>query len=355
MNRLFRHTAIMVLAGALLLTGCAYDDAVRDMREHRNGSDSLAIEFNNGFIDNPVITRAVTLLSDHSNTMGVWGWQTTPDGAVERLFLNQEVTFNRLLGKWTYSPVKYWESHSNYRFCAYAPHDGGVDGTATIDPETLAISIKGVTLNGDNTIKDTGVYEAPANFSGVDDVDWMIDRSVQSIAGTYRNEVAFNMQHILSKLCVKVGRSSTFASDTVVRVVIDSIKIDDFIRQGNFTSNMTGTPYDISEWTPVDTLPRYSMRSVPGLSLPDTAIYVIESLFIPHTARTDQRVRVWYSIGNEGGFITRFHCVFNLSDMFSTFLPGRNYMITFTVSPDVITFDSGVSGWENQNLSSTIY
>ena len=353
MNRLFRHMAIMVLAGATLLTGCAYDDTVRDMREHRSGSDSLAIEFNNGFIDNPVITRAVTLLSDHSNTMGVWGWQTTPDGAVERLFLNQEVTFNRLQGKWNYSPVKYWESHSNYRFCAYAPHDGGVDGTATIDPTTLAISIKGVTLNGCNTI-DTAVVEAPANFSTVQDVDWMIDRSVQNIAGTYRNEVAFNMQHILSKLCVKVGRSSTFASDTVIRVVIDSIKIDDFISQGNFAANTTGTPLDISEWTLVDTLPRYSMRSTPELSIPDSAVYVIESLLLPHHTRTDQTIRIWYSIGNEGGYINRFRSTFRLSEIFSTFLPGRNYQITFTVGPDVVTFDSGVSGWENQNMSSII-
>ena len=229
----FLHMVMMLLAVSIL-SGCTYNDAIKDLRS-QNADKSYPIAFTNGVIDNPVRTRAVTLLSDHMNTMGVWGWQNTPESVVERLFLNQEVTFNDQLGKWVYSPVKYWDIHSDYRFYAYAPHASSVAGaTASIDETTGAISINGVTLKGCNTIT-TGLTQLPANFSGVDDVDWMLDRTGQSLKGLYRSEVAFNMQHILSKLCVRIHRSAGFLPDSVIAMKLDSIRIGDFISQGNFT------------------------------------------------------------------------------------------------------------------------
>ena len=149
-NITFLHMVMMLLAVSIL-SGCTYNDAIKDLSSHKT-DESYPIAFTNGVIDNPVRTRAVTLLSDHMNTMGVWGWQNTPESVVERLFLNQEVTFNNLLGKWVYSPLKYWDLYSDYRFYAYAPHAGSVPGvTASINQTTGAISINGVTLKGCNT------------------------------------------------------------------------------------------------------------------------------------------------------------------------------------------------------------
>lgn len=356
MNRLFRHTAMLILAGALL-TGCVYDDTVRDVLDNNSGSESLAIAFNDGFIDNPVRTKAVDLplLSHHMNTMGVWGWQSTPIETVECLFRNQEVTFNSSLGKWTYSPVKYWENNSTYKFCAYAPHANSVPGaTATIDPATMRISISGVTLNGSNTLS-TAAGETPANFAGVEDVDWMIDRNVQSMSGMQHNIVSFNMQHILSKLCIRVERSSAFLSESEVAVTIDSITIGNFIRQGDFTATSNSTPeLQATEWTPVDTLPRYTMCSAKNVSVPDTAVYVMESLLIPQTANPGQIIQIRYKIGNPGGFINEFNATFRLDEKFDRFLPGCNYIITFKIGPDVITFDGGQSGWEDKRISKNI-
>lgn len=356
MNRLFRHTAMLILAGALL-TGCVYDDTVRDVLDNNSGSESLAIAFNDGFIDNPVRTKAVDLplLSHHMNTMGVWGWQSTPIETVECLFRNQEVTFNSSLGKWTYSPVKYWENNSTYKFCAYAPHANSVPGaTATIDPATMRISISGVTLNGSNTLS-TAAGETPANFAGVEDVDWMIDRNVQSMSGMQHNIVSFNMQHILSKLCIRVERSSAFLSESEVAVTIDSITIGNFIRQGDFTATSNSTPeLQATEWTPVDTLPRYTMCSAKNVSVPDTAVYVMESLLIPQTANPGQIIQIRYKIGNPGGFINEFNATFRLDEKFDRFLPGCNYIITFKIGPDVITFDGGQSGWEDKKTSKYI-
>lgn len=357
MNRLFRHITQLGMLGIILtVAGCAYDDAVRGLREQPAYGEGLAIAFSNGVIDNPVRirTRAVTLLSDHSNTMGVWGWQTTPEGVTERLFLNQQVTFSAPQAKWTYSPVKYWEAKSTYQFCAYAPHSSTTPGvTVNINSQNHAISIMGVTLQGSNTI-DSGVPAPPSNFSQVDDVDWMIDRSGQSMAGIYRNEVMFNMQHILSKLCIRVRRSDTFMPDSVMSVTIDSIKIGSFISQGNFTQAMTDSAQALAaEWTPIDTLPRYSVTSAKNVSVPDSAVYVLESLLIPQRINDSQYIRIWYNIGNDGGYINYMDNIYSLNALFDALKTGKNYVITVNIGPDPITFDAKVQDWEYQNEQTT--
>ena len=352
MNRLFKHIAKLLLAGIILtVAGCAYDDTVRELREQPTDSEGLAIEFSNGIIDNPVIhTRAVTLLSEHTNSMGVWGWQTTPQGVTECLFLNQDVAFSAPQAKWTYTPVKFWETHSSYRFYAYAPHTDSVSGvTATIDNTTHAISLIGVTLQGDNTI-DSGVPEPPANFSRVTDTDWMIDRTGQSMAGIYRNEVVFNMQHILSKLCIRVRRSATFLPDSVVSMTIDSIKLGSFVCQGDFVQTLEDTPEALeAEWTPIDTLPRYGLTSAKHVSVPDSTVYLLESLLIPQRVENSQYIRVWYSIGNAGGFINRMNYRCSLKSLIGRFEAGKNYVITVTIGPDPIKFDAGVQEWSSHN------
>ena len=348
MNRLFRHIAMIILAGAIL-AGCAYDDAVKDLREQDNYSASLAIEFNNGLIDKP-LTRAASLLSDYSGTMGVWGWQKPDQYDEERLFQNQEIAFDTTLGKWIYSPVKYWESHSSYRFYAYAPHSGSVPGvTAAIDSATHAISINGITLQGCNTLV-AGAPEAPANFAQVDDVDWMLDRVGQSHTGITHSEVMFNMQHILAKLCVRVSRSNYFQADSVVTVTVDSLKINGFVSQGDFTQSFDSLSIVRSqEWTLVDTMPRYTLNSAHNVSIPDSAQYILESLLVPQHTEDSQSVHIWYSIGNEGGYINHFHYVFRLDQAFGRFDTGCNYILSIVLGPDVITFDSGVSSWDNDS------
>ena len=352
MNRLFRHTAILILTG-LFLTGCVYENTVRDVSDYRTDGEGLAIAFNDGFVDNPIRTKAVDLplLSSHMNSMGVWGWQKTPAESVECLFLNKEVTFNSTLGRWTYSPVKYWDNSSTYKFCAYAPHASSAPGvTASIDESTMSISLTGVTLNGSNTIS-TATGKTPANFADVDDIDWMVDRGVQSMAGMYHNQVSFNMQHILSKLCVRVLRSDAFLSESEMNITIDSITIGKFVRQGNFQASSSTDPALLAtEWTPVDTLPRYTMCSARNVSVPDTAVYVMESLLIPQPANENHIIQIRYKIGNPGGFINEFNATFRLDEKFDTFLPGHNYIITLLINPETITFDGGQSGWEDQTI-----
>ena len=360
MNRLFGHIAKLMLAGAILtVTGCAYDDTVRNLREQPADSESLVISFSNGIIDSPVPmhTRAVTMLSDHMETMGVWGWQTTSEGVTECLFLNQQVAFSASLAKWTYSPVKYWDTKSTYRFYAYAPHAGSVPGvTAAINPDNHhAISLTGVSLQGSNTI-DSGVPAPPANFGKVTDTDWMLDRTGQSMAGVNHSEVIFNMQHILSKICVRVRRSTSFLPDSIMSISIDSLMLGSFISQGNFAQNMENSSLTLAqEWTPVDTLPRYTVTSAKYVSIPDSAVYVLESLLIPQPVSTGQYIRVWYNIGNKGGFINHMDNIFSLDELFSGFETGKNYVITVTIGPDPIRFDAGVQDWTNNSSEQSAF
>ena len=354
MNRLFGIIAKLMLTGIILtVASCAYDDTVRELRNQPADDESLAIAFSNGIIDNPVpTTKALALLSDHMESMGVWGWQTTQEGATERLFINQNVTFSATLGKWTYSPLKYWDSKSSYRFYAYAPHSGSVPGvTASINPDNNAISIKGVTLQGSNTI-DSGVPAPPANVGKVADVDWMLDRTGQSMQGVTRNEVTFNMQHILSKICVRVRRSSTFLPDSIVSISIDSLKIGNFISQGDFVQTLEDASQVLApEWATVDTLPRYTVTSAKHVSIPDSAVFVLESLLIPQSVTGSQYIRVWYNIGNSGGYISHMDNIFSLDELFGKFEAGKSYVITVIIGPDPIRFDAGVQDWTDNSTN----
>jgi len=340
-----------MLAGLILTVGsCAYDESVREMRNQPQDNECLVIAFSNGIIDSPIPmhTRALTLLSDHMETMGVWGWQTTQEGVTERLFLNQEVTFSTSLAKWTYSPLKYWDIKSTYKFYAYAPHSGSAAGvTATINPDNHAISLKGVTLQGSNTI-DSGVPAPPANFGKVADQDWMLDRTGQSMAGVNRSEVIFNMEHILSKLSIRVRRSYLLP-DSIVSIKLDSIKIGSFISQGDFVQTLEDASQILApEWTPVDTLPRYTVTSAKHVSIPDSAVYVLESLLIPQYTSDSQDICVWYNTSNSAGTVKYIEKK-SIKDLFTGFETGKSYVITVTIGPDPIRFDAGVQDWTNNS------
>ena len=354
MNRLKRHTAMMILAGAALLAGCAYDDTTRALREYGAGSDSLAIEFGNGLIDNPVTTKGVTLLSDHSSTMGVWGWQTK-DGNVGCLFRNQEVTFNTHLGDWTYSPMKYWDTRSSYKFYAYAPHAASAPGaTVSIDDETGRISISGVTLKGSNTMADSAQARPQGNFGHVDDIDWMIDRTGQTVpVRQIHSKVIFNLQHTLVKFNVMIKARGDI-TESNAQLIIDSLSVGSFLSKGDFVqildhSPVAGSEADdtIAEWTVHAASPRYRLQSTRGVQLTADELCIIESLLLPQDV-ADQTVQIHYTLRSENGRAERFFYRFNLNEAFSTLKYAHNYTLYIGIGLNVITFDSGTTQWVNE-------
>jgi len=353
-----RHTMIWLATAMMLMTGCQYDGVVADIQTEDAGSDTLAISFGDGVIDALLRTKAVTLLSDHTYTMGVWGWQTSKSGKVGRLFLNQEVTFNPELGRWTYSPQKYWDAGSSYRFYAYAPHStkaGNV--TVSIDQETGFISLAGVTLKGSNTMDTLAQPKPTGKFGSEDDIDWLIDRAGKIIPKEQiHGRVTFNLQHILAKFNVMVNTNKSFGSTGML--TLDSIVIGQFHRKADFTQQLNHTPsileeadQAVTEWV-IDTQSEpYSICSTKNLTVTEDDLCVIESLLVPQEITDSQTVQICYSIHPESGQTNRFVFTLNLNEAFGSIECSNNYTLHINLGPDIITFDAGTDVWNNEPAS----
>ena len=353
-----RHRVLGWMAAAMLLTGCQY--SIVNLREDVEPNDSLAISFGNGVIDNPIRTRSVSLLSQHTNTMGVWGWQTTQGGEVVCQFNNKEVTYDPVRALWTYSPARYWDKGSSYRFYAYAPHANSVsDASVSINDQTGFISIKNVILTGCNTM-DTVAQPVPSgSFYGVDDTDWLIDRSGQMVPKEkVHSRVTFNMQHILAKFNVMVVAHPDIVSSGSTNVVVDSLSIGQFVGKGSFTQKLSHTPVvgveaddTVREWITDSTYPRYTLQGTRGANVTMAGCCVVESLVLPQPITEQMQLRLRYSINSVGGHSEHFTYLLRLDNAFSEFRCSNNYTLTLIIGSenDVITFDSGSTLWDSEN------
>lgn len=360
MKSFVRHIYFLLMTG-LIFTGCEKDSVLIEVvQSNMENPNNMLINFSNGMIDNPVGTRSVvSMLSDHNQTMGVWGWQYTPDVDTTRLFNNHIISYDATTTDWTYNPVKYWNRTSTYKFFAYAPHNSSVQNVSvTIDSVTHRIGINGITLSGCNNVPANGTY-IPGNFSNVSDTDWLIDRAGQESTGITKGKVTFIMQHILSKINVRVFRDESVADDQVVPVVVDSIMIGDFVCQGNFSQALMQNPLvetqtdideKISEWTLVDTLPRYTLNGIKGVTIPNhSTTYLIESLLIPQAVQ-GQTVQIWYTVGRDGEQKSHNYATTTLDTLFDRFVSGNSYVVNIVLnkSADLIRFDSGVTEWDSK-------
>lgn len=362
MKSLVRHIYFLLMA-VTILTGCQKDGVLIEVvQSNIESPDNMLINFSNGMIDNPVGSRSlVSMLSDHNHSMGVWGWQFTPTVDTTRLFNNQIVSFDSNLDIWTYNPIKYWNRGSSYKFYAYSPHNSSVQNVSVrIDSVTHKIGIDGITLSGCNNVPANGPYDNPGNFSNVSDIDWLIDRAGQESTGITKGKVTFIMQHILSKISVRVFRDEMIANDQVVPVVVDSIMIGDFVCQGNFNQVLTQNPLvetqadidsKILEWTLVDTLPRITLNGIENVTIPNhSTTYLLESLLIPQTVTPDQIIHIWYTVGRDNEYKTQNYAQAQLETLFDTFVSGNSYVVNIVLnkSADMIRFDSGVNDWDSK-------
>lgn len=359
MLTLARHRVLGLMVAVMLLTGCQYDSVVNQIRDDSARNDSVAIDFGNGVIDNPIRTRSVSMLSQHTNTMGVWGWQTTQGGEVVCQFNNKNVTYDPDLALWTYSPARYWDKGSSYRFYAYAPHSSSVPNTAvSINDQTGYITIQDVILNGCNTMSAQTRPAPTGSFMDVDDIDWMIDRAGQIVSKeNIYSRVTFNMQHILAKFNVMIVANSTIISSGST-LTIDSLYIGQFMSKGSFTqkldhSPVLGVPSDESahEWTLDSTHPHYSLQCIENLNVTTDACCVIESLLLPQVMTDDIVLRLHYTIKTLGGHIEHYVFMIKLNEAFKDtdkFMSANNYTLTLLIGEDnnVITFDSGSPVWD---------
>ena len=350
-----RHRILGLLAVIMLLTGCQYESIANQLREEKGRNDSLAISFGNGVIDNPVKTRALTLLSQHTNTMGVWGWQTTDENLEVLLFNDKLVSYDPELKDWTYSPARYWEKGSSYRFYAYAPNASTVPGTSvSINESTGRITINNVVLDGCNTLSTAPQPYPYGTFCSVTDVDWLVDREGKTVNPEQVGSlVTFNMQHIMAKLIVSVNPTKTL-NDDGIKVVLDSLSIGQFYSKGDFTQILDHSPVigiesdeSVVEWQIDSIHPTYMLRSAYNAEIDSAGSYVIESLLLPQHVDSTQNILVNYSMHYPGGRVEHFDSRISLQSAFSVFRCANSYTLHLLVGPEIITFNAGAQQWDN--------
>lgn len=335
---------VLAVPAVLMAASCGTDVL---MDEHKNGHQEVtpyAIEFSESVINSSVrSTRSgSSSLSNHTTTMGVWGWRSTLDGQIvnETQFANKLVQFKDSI--WTYSPKKYWISGSHYRFYAYAPYTQ----ETSIDSLTGLISINGVRLSGANTMKDAPSATLSNNFRGTTDTDWMVARGGQTAFGGILTPVDFTMQHILSKIDVSVRFTQGFKDDNF-DLVIDSLLIGPFISGGSFRqiyeSNTIGNE---PEWVPDSTQSDITLYSAVNTSVDTIKTYILESLVIPQDIRNAKKVRLYYSYNYSDGRKECSAYSLELSQAFGASLKsGYSYGLNLIFEPGRITFDASVSDW----------
>lgn len=285
-------------------------------------------------------TRAVEntgTLNTSGKAFGVWGYSTY-SGVNTTVFDDQEVKHDG--SAWGYSPLKYWDNLSTYKFYAYFPYGNS-----------------GVTIsNGLISVTDFTVENAPA-----DQVDLMIADEVSRAAGA-TSAVEFNFNHILSNI------NFTFKKGTKVgatKITITSLKLYGMDNKGSFSQ--TATSASAGSWTlsgtnVVTSATAQELASTYGdvlhsiLATPNTIAYS-NMLLIPQ-GTDNVKLDVAYTLGEIGAeqpFARTLELKFDAAagpNNPASWLQNQKITYNFTIDADAILFgDPVVEEWTPDTTS----
>lgn len=344
-------TYIMALL-ALLLYACSNseDTLIEPIVDEQEPVVPVTpISFDQSFVDKG--TRSDVNLSMYQTTMGVWGYGN-PDAKNDTIFKNQMVHFTE--EGWKYSPLKYWDAQSKYDFYAYSPYDAKKAGINTDSLRAYLIYINNIETKGVN-LQETPSAGEKMSFYATPDTDWVVSRAAQkNILGSVRNTVQFNMQHILSKLNIRMrisaGVSAIMGPDAYV--TLDSLTIGKFYCQANFQQKVEATPItdaekkaSIKEWSGL--AGKLTLKRNSKCRLSTDHQYVLESLVLPQVINTNDKIYLEYSI-HYADYSEKYKFTKPLrevSDDFLRFYTGYNYTLSFLIDPDAITFTANATKW----------
>lgn len=323
------------------------------------------IEFGNGFVDQAVSQRALSYqLSDYSTTMGVWGWQTVDGGPTTLLFSNHPVYYTA--SAWTYAPERYWDTGSSYRFHAYAPHHTAQKGGSAepnINVVNYRIAITGVQLHGDNLQQEAshGLRKVFTETLAPHDVDWMVARVGQSTTGMLRPMVAFNLQHVLAKINVRLRLSDALVADPdLVKVTVNSLSISHLAFKGDYIQLYDATPSSSGieeEWTVPSGTPLSTLLRDQPCEADGSWLYILESLLIPQAIQYDAEVCLVYTATYSDARNEQTTYRVPLREVFSAvshFISGNSYTLSFLIAPETIQFDAGAGSWTDESAAEDV-
>ena len=374
--------SIFIIAATALVISCASNDVKKDIEESLVpiGFTKTYIEKNTKAINKGAYTSLN--FEKEGNTFGVWSFKTTESQNNAQVHVNQKVEYKSgLTGPsnpkqnyeyddtkdWTYTPLKYWDNTaSEYKFFAYAPHDGDFTGTAALSGSSpTAFSISG--------------FEQAHTQPNM--IDLMTDlTSKQSVTPSTskkigQNDVEFTFGHILSNINIKMAVSPALKADkdnnpvTVVSLTLGAIKMD-----GSYAYDTPNTKY---AWTLASTPSTQTFPATKAKKFNDdgddgttaeidvvfasnelksqadgfTAVpEMTDLLFVPQAVDAAYAISLEYYIGLEKFERTILLSAFqnNSSQTLATWSPGYQYNYNIVIGPDPILFDiETVSDWSD--------
>lgn len=274
-------------------------------------------------------------LNSAGKTFGVWGYSTI-NGAETTVFSNQAVTYNGTSSKWEYSPLKFWDIESSYKFYAYFPHQdtGGspafgvaIDGTA----KTLTFT--------DFTVDHT-------NYT-----DLLVANEITRAAAANGN-VDFTFNHILSNINLAFKKGTQIAAS---KLTLQSVKLYGMNNKGTFAQTASGAATGTWSTSEAVTLASATeFATTPAGDVVTATTTYADKLLIPQG--TDAlKLYVKYAIGdNEDQVFERTLALDKASIAANPDTWGQNQKITynFTIDANVIAFDNPtITDWDAQNVS----
>lgn len=339
-----------LLSILVLLCGCAENDVLIDVSS-ANYKREVPISFVGSYVDNAT-TRHANELCTHLTTMGVWGWRNGMWDDNTLAFDDQVICYNSDSARWEYTPLQYWREECTYTFYAYAPHQRQTNATVSIDPSTRMISIHHVTLHGHN-LQDTPTGTVKELFRDTPDTDWMVARAGQTAVGKAGMDVEFMMQHVLSKLNIRIKADSTLLRKRfITQLTADSIVVGALAAEGDFNQQLAHTPIlttpeeaAVEEWSVGS--PTLYIKGTHACAIAASPTYLVESLVLPQCISPEATVTLYYTYHFANGHTEQCRHRIALTDAFSRFASGYDYTLTFTLRPRRITFEAGATGWED--------
>lgn len=256
---------LFLAVGALALTACTSSDVTEDIASTRN-----AIRFEN-VVSKP--TRGdVTEMDINSLTLfNVYGFYTMPTEPTHAHAVFKRVPVSKSTGSWSYASEyeRFWVPGATYYFYAYSCNNSDVDenfGRFNVDMETGNKAASERTLEIKGYQCDTGHQHD------------LVFAKYSCEAGTTNGPVAFQFNHILSK--VKARFTNSFSGE--YDIVIKKVTIDDICNVGDY-SFQTG-------WQDVDRKdgqkPFVYLLNAMGQNAPDASI-TIASKYKPNPSDDD--------------------------------------------------------------------
>lgn len=319
---------LLAVAAVTALSSCTENAIVGDDDVIKN---SKTIGFGIALPQNT--TRASLTSFSTGDKMAVFGFQDT------NLLFNDQLVENTGATTWQYSPLKYWQTGSDYDFYAFYPY--------------------GQTHSFDQT----GKLFTVTDFVVADAKDAQVDVMIaQKNKPTPFNTVDFVFNHLLSNVNFYFGSVANFDFTGISSIEVKSFDVTDLYNKGTYTQtgwaattnqaegawgNQSGT-YDF---------PAVSTGSVAANS--DVVTLANDLLLLPQTISGDARIKLTYVIKYADGTSSEFNKGVRLADIYGTLRsngtkakidkwdPNFIYNYTLAVNPaasNVIAGDADYDG-----------